>query len=266
MDQNIVPLLDQTSYLHPSRYISGRIVEYDIKSANITMLHKYKKINDQYFYYLSNLPKIDREKEIGNMIRVDSSVYDTIKYGIREAKVRLFNANDIKLSEIVRIANDAVYINRSYDLKNIVFDDVIFRIKSVNSVMMKLNSLIIFFYCDYDEFNIDIKGMSDEIMELHKDYLLSDLAQIIFLIEKVSIEEAMNYFNTLYDNYINMKLPKEYYRCFDSASLYKHNKVNFYLSNIENIEDIDINYNLILLRELWSILLEQYSIKKGVRL
>lgn len=71
------------------------------------------------------------------------------------------------------------------------------------------------------------------------------------------------YYN-LYENYINLRLPKEYYRCFDSKSLYKHNKINFYLSNIDNIEDIDINYNLFLLRELWSILLELYSIKRKV--
>lgn len=260
MNEQLVPLLDKSSYLHPSRYISGRIVEYDIKSANITMLHKYGKINDQYYMYLSRLPKRDREIEVGNMIKHDRSVYDTIKAGIREAKINLFNSNDIQLKDIVRIANDAVYINKSYDLQNIIFGDVEFRKKSVNSVMMKLNNLIIFFYSDYEKFNIDIKGMSEEVMKLHEDYFLGDLAQIIFLIEKVSIESAIDYFNKLYENYISLRLPKEYYRCFDSKSLYKHNKINFYMMDIEDINDIDINYNLFILRELWSILLERYNI------
>lgn len=267
MDKNLLPLLDQISYLHPSRYVSGRIVEYDIKSANITMLHKYGKIDDKYFYYLYNLPKRDREIEVGNMIKTDPSIYDIIKNGIREAKIKLFDSNDIHLFDIVRIANDAVYINKSYNLKNIVFDDVEFKIKSISSVMIKLNNLIIFYYNDNNGTNIDIKGMSEQTMLLHYDYLLNDIAQIIFLVEKVSIDEALWYFNALYDNYINLRLPKEYYRCFDSKSLYKHNKANFYLSNIDNIKDIDINYNLVLLRELWSILLELYNIKKkGIKI
>lgn len=260
MNEQLVPLLEKSSYLHPSRYISGRIVEYDIRSANITMLHKYGKINDQYYQYLSRLPKIDREIEVGNMIKRDRSVYDTIQFGIKEAKINLFNSNDIELKDIVRIANDAVYINKSYDLQNIVFDDVEFRKKSVNSVMMKLNDLIIFFNVNMQgNINIDIKGMSEEVMKLHEEYFLSDIAQIIFLVEKVSIESAIQYLNELYENYINLRLPKEYYRCFNSGSLYKHKKINFYMTNIEDINDIDINYNLLLLREIWSILLERFS-------
>lgn len=261
IDNNLLPLLEKSSYLYPSRYVSGRIVEYDIKSANITMLHKYKKIDDSYFSFLSHLPKRDREIEIGNLIRLDISYFNTIRDGIKEAKIKLFDSNNIKLNEVIRIANDAVYINRSYDLKYIIFDDVEFKKKSLNSVMMKLCNLIIFFYCDHDIFHIDIKGMDEETMKLHENYFLSDLSQIIFLMERVSVESAMEYFNILFDNYINLKLPKEYYRCFDSKSLYKYNKINFYMMDIENINDIDINYNLFLLRELWSILLERYTIE-----
>ena len=76
---SIEQLAEAMSYITPLNYISGRIVEYDIASANINMLYKYNMIDINYYNYLKSLPKINREVEIGKLIRSDSNYYNIIK-------------------------------------------------------------------------------------------------------------------------------------------------------------------------------------------
>ena len=129
-------LANLTSYITPSRYVSGRIVEYDIKSANITMLKKYNAIFDDYYNFLSKLPKIDREIEIGLLIRSDKKYFNIIEDGIKAAKYILLKSNNVDPSFIVRIANDAVYINSLNDLQYTKFDEVLFAKKSISMILM----------------------------------------------------------------------------------------------------------------------------------
>ena len=56
------------------------------------------------------------------MIKEDKKIYNIIQKGIKESKVQLFDANDIKSYEVIRIANDAVYVNRINGLKYTEFD------------------------------------------------------------------------------------------------------------------------------------------------
>jgi hypothetical protein len=250
---------NRREYLTPSRYISGRIVEYDIRSANITMLKKYHLIDDTYYNYLNILPKKDREIEIGNLIRTDINYYDTISSGIIEAKKLLLSNNDINASDIVRIANDAVYINKDYNLKNTIFDIVEFRRKSEFSVMLQLPSnIIIFFINDGSNFNLDIKGMSEMQQSYHANYMITFIASLINTIQRVGVKEATEMISMFYNDYVNLKLDKRFYVEFNSRSKYKLKNSNYYMDIIDDINSIDISYNQYVLRELYSIILEMY--------
>lgn len=263
MNEAIEGLINSTTYETPVRYISGRITEYDIKSANITMLHKYGKISDRYYKYLSALPKFDREKEIGLLIRNDYSYYDCIKNGISEAKRMLFESNNIQFDSVVRIANDAVYVNSSVDLQYTIFDNVVFKQKSIYQVMMKLSDLIIFFRYNIDgDYDLDVIGINNDKLELHSA-MLSVIANVIHLLERVSPKDAIQYIDEFYIDYINFNLPKEFYRELNAISMYRYNYTKFYLSDIQDVHDIDINYNLYLLRELYAIALEKFNLRKS---
>lgn len=255
-------LWEHNTYITPLNYISGRIVEYDIRSANITMLKKYGVIDENYYNYLANLPKYNREVEIGLLIKNNSEIYDTIKKGIIEAKKLLFEYNNIEDSEVVRIANDAVYINRSVDLQLTNFDGVEFVKKSISSIMLNLHGTLLFIFFDLrGNINIEIKGISKDISSLHQKYLLSFISNTIFMMERYSVQDAMKYYSDFYEKYIKLELDIEYYREFNSGGRFKIKNNNFYLSNIEekDINLIDINYNLFILRELWGILLSKYN-------
>lgn len=269
-------ILSSNNYLTPSRYISGRIVEYDIKSANISTLRELNVISDEQYVRLSKLPKNDREIEIGLMIRQDESIYQNIQKGIKSAKLALGKANNINPFSIVRIANDAVYINSNIDLQYTKFGNYIeFKQKSIYNIMLVLDKLIIFLsFLPNGSFDIDVKGISQEKLILHENYMLNLICSIIVLKERTGTLSAINYLSNICENYLHYNLPVQYYREFNSDSLYRINysiptiseSISFYPSIMDISENdkhcIDINYNYFLLRELWSILIEFYDMKR----
>ncbi len=269
-------ILSSNNYLTPSRYISGRIVEYDIKSANISTLRELNVISDDQYNRLSKLPKSDREIEIGLMIRQDESIYQNIQKGIKSAKLALGKANNINPFSIVRIANDAVYINSNIDLQYTKFGNYIeFKQKSIYNIMLVLDKLIIFLsFLPNGSFDIDVKGISQEKLILHENYMLNLICSIIVLKERTGTLSAINYLSNICENYLHYNLPVQYYREFNSDSLYRINysiptiseSISFYPSIMDISENdkhcIDINYNYFLLRELWSILIEFYDMKR----
>lgn len=257
-------IITRTSYIYPLRYISGRIVEYDIKSANVSILYKYGKIDKKYYNYLTSLPKISREIEIGLLIRDDITYFDTIQEGIKEAKFALGKTNNIKPEEIIRVANDAVYINRPYDLKYTSFDNIIFNIKTISNSMIKLDKLVIFISYNGDNINIDVKGINDDKLSLHQEYMLSFIANAVYLLERSSIEDSIKFITEFYEDYINLRLDKGFYRELNVYSLFKYKHSEFFLEEL-SINDIDINYNLFIIRELWSIILEKFNIQINKR-
>ena len=270
---NIEEIMMKQNYLHPSRYISGRIVEYDIKSANISTLRMQNIISEEDYIRLSNMPKINREIEIGLMIKNDKEIYNYIQKGIKSAKLALAKANNIDIESICRIANDAVYINSVSNLQRTKFGDYIeFKQKSEFNIMLTLLNVIIFCkFMDDGNIDVDIKGIGDN-MDLHQNYMVNAIVSTIVILERSGIEEAINYISTLCEQYVMLRLPIEYYRTFDSNSVYLTKYNNNYYSlntgfgikecNINNLQELDINYNYSILRELWSILLEIYNIRR----
>lgn len=264
MNNEAIQMVSVHNYFSKRPYISGRIVEYDIKSANITMLRKYGKISDEYYNYLSRLPKLDREKEIGLLIRQDKSYFDTIQFGILEAKKQLAIQNNIQPESIVRVANDAVYINTPYNLQYTKFNDVEFKEKSISNVYVKIGTNILIFVSFIgDDIDIDIKGISKSHQTLHQNHMVSFIGNLIYMIERVSPVDALKMITDFYNNYVNLRLPVEYYREFNGESFYKIKGSNFHISNPTSLDQIDIGCNLLVLRELWSVVLSLCNLRKG---
>ena len=258
MTDELQSFISQMNYLTPIRYTSGNIVEYDIRSANITMLRKYGMIDNNYYQYLNSLPKLNREVEIGKLIKTNREYYDIIQKGIINAKIELFQKNRINPASVVRIANDAVYINSSVRLQYTTFDDVEFRIKSISSVMLVLKKIIIFYWRTNEGINIDALGLGDN-NSLHYDYLLGFIAQIIDCVEMSSAKDALDMFTQFYEEYINLRLDKYFYRELRPESMFRYKYTAFLATEINDVKDVDIGYNLYILRELYSIQLEKYN-------
>lgn len=269
-------IITKQNYLTSTRYISGRIVEYDLKSANISVLKNRDIITNEDYEKLKNLPKDIREKEIGLREKADPSIYTEIQLGIREAKLLLSEQNNLDEEQIVRIANDALYINSPLDLKFTKFGEYIeFKHKSEYDIYCNLNGIIIFCKFSDDNIHIDVKGLGDN-SNLHQDYMVYTIMYTIALLERSSVVDAIQYLNEICEQYIHRQLPIGYYREFNSQSLYRiiYNIVGGtfekpYITNVAmnclsdvDISVVDINYNYTVLRELWSILFEIYTIRR----
>ena len=260
MYDGINDIIDKRNFIVSDPYIQGRIVEYDIKSANISMLKKYNVITDTYYDYLSKLPKYDREVEIGIRIRENNKIQKVIYNGIDETLKKFIEINNINPVNIIRRANDALYINTPIDLKYTNIDGIIVRQKNIYSSLLQLNKLLFLFYYDPD-INVDIKGIKPELIELHNGYMITVIGTAILLHERSSTIDALSYLNDIIENYINLKLPVGYYRNLDSFSNYVYNIYGGFMSTtqpqvIDNTINIEYNFNL--LRELYSILFNMY--------
>ena len=250
-------LARQNNYIINQRFVSGNIVEYDIKQANINILYKYGVIDAGKYNYLKNLPKEAREVIVGKMIGEDKEVYKIINKGIKEAKVQLFDSNSINEYEVIRIANDAVYINRMGELKYTKFDNIEFVIKSTSNCFLKLHQLL-FFIEFKNNINVDIKGLGDNY-EMHEP-IISIIVNIINELYCVGVIQAMGSLNNFIDDYINRKLDVSYYRELAPDGMWRVIGGEFYITNLPYLQDeIDIGYNLFILRELASILYEIYT-------
>ena len=251
-------LARQTNYIIDTRFISGNIIEYDIRQANINILYKYGVIDNDRYNYLSNLPKINREVIVGNMIKSDKEIYKIIQKGIKEAKVALFDANNIKEYEIVRIANDAVYVNRVGGLKVTKFDNVEFVPKSISTCFLKLTNLLFFINLFNQDIDVDIKGLGEDY-SIHEPFI-SIMVNIIATLQFDGVKPAMINLNNFIDDYVNRKLSVEYYRELSPGGKYRIIGGEFFISNLPKLSnEIDIGYNFFLLRELSSILYEIYT-------
>lgn len=259
-------LATSNTYLIDRKYVSGRIIEYDIRRANSTILFKYNKIDQDLYNYLNNVDKNIREVTIGKMIREDKEIDKIIKKGIIEAKKQLFEANNIQPHEVIRIANDAVYVNRSMNLQYTDFDIVHFAQKSISNSFLNLNKYLFFINYDNNQIGVDIKGIGENQI-LHQDYLISIIVNIICTLEFNSIKEAIKQLNLFIDDYVNLRLDVGFYREFNPESKFrlkpfiKYTRFSFLSDFVDQneISSIDISYNLYILRELMSILFQIYQ-------
>ena len=208
------------------------------------------------------------------MIKNDIRIYKAIQDGIIEAKRLLFESNNILDHEVFAIRNDAVFFIGNRTLNN-TFGRYNFKVKNVYNFAMNTttrnNKLQILY--NYDQISgndiIDIKGISDDNLIKHSDYILQFICSIFYGILNQPIENVISEYNDFYKKYINRELDIGYYREFDNESKYRiiqHGYATnvFLIESLDNSQknNIDINCNLSLLRDIGFVLHDIYL--KGV--
>lgn len=272
------PLSDKTNYITDRKIIIGsNIIEYDIKQANINILKAYGDLNEFEYYNIMKADKVSREIMIGRKIQMEkmsnkdekSPIAEHIRDGIKLAKDNLLVTNNIDPNEVVRIANDAVYIERQLPLQQTSFDilnnghRIMFVDKGHFSSFIKLGRVSVFLRIESDEnLVVDVKGINDELVPLHQPFL-GFICNILFYLERTDIPTTLQVYNEFYEEYINRSLPIEYYREFNSDSDIRINSPHrFYGGRFldEKYKNMaDINYNLLMLREIYAIILSLSS-------
>lgn len=262
--QTIDSIISKHNYITPLQYIfSSDIWEYDIKQANINALRATNSISDEQYQYLSNVPKDIREIYIGKLQREDNTLKEKISKGIELAKLEFAHQNNMNINNIIRIANDSIYYCSPYVIDNRFINInghiLEFVIKNHFTSFLNLNRVLLFLNLNNsEEWVIDIKGINDSLHKYHEDFLTA-VCSIVQAKRNAGTKLALNIFNKYYEDYVNRRLSINNYREFNADSCFRiSTKFATYLypavENI-NINIIDINYNLFLLRNLYSYIL-----------
>ena len=257
------------NYKTPIKYfLNTYIREYDISKANISALLQQGVISKPLYESFLNMDKREREIKIGLWIRKDRSIYRSIQNGIIEAKRLFCESNNIEDYRIVSIKNDAIFLEGNL-VKNTSFYPYNFKIKNTYTIYMQLKNLEVYYGDSIDpntglvNTHIDIKGIPDETLVLHKNGMLDLICDICYRLQRENISDTMSYLSNFYSDFIQRKLPKEYYRDFDSFSGFTFHTYIRKCSLPEISDDmipvVDINRNLSILRDLMSIVIDVYN-------
>lgn len=260
-------LYESTNYTADISYLTNVfITEYDISKCNINILYTRGIIDRNTYNYLYKSERMLRQTYIGKLQKEDPNIYKELKAGIIEAKKLLFENNNIRDCDVLSIKNDAVFlINKKPNITK--FGLVEFLPKNIYTSFYKLSNLEIYYYYNNmsKEEYIEVKGISNKALDLHKDYFLQIIKDILYFIQTSGPEIALRTLKDYYNDYITLKLPIGCYRMFDSYSNYhlKFNTIintgfsaNFLSEKDKNL--IDINYNLNILLQLQRYIISMY--------
>ena len=213
-------LYNRSSYIQSKSPIIDRITEYDIRSANTTMLRRAHLVKAKDLDALEELPKHDREVIIGNMINQNRDIGLAIRKGIVKAKRELFQANGIQSDEVHAIRNDAVFVV-GRRLRETEFGPVQFKEKNVYSMYMRVEGID--FYYDRSRNTVDVKGIKDTIVEEedHQNGMVRYMTTVMGYLSRDRRDALRKYLLAFVDDYKSKRLPVCYYREFGILDAYR---------------------------------------------
>lgn len=261
------------NYLTPQKYIfSSIITEYDISKANINILKYKNMITPKEYEYAISLDKKSREIYIG-LKQKNSNIANALQEGFAEFREKFITANNFTETDIISIKKDAIFIlNKKAKIVN--FDNIVFTEKNIYNSYMNLNRLEIYYGSDpiNGTDKIDIKGISNELLPLHEDYMICFLCTVLDYIQSNSIKEVYEMILQFEKMYRNKELAVEFYREFNSDSMYRIsiNGTQYLLDTISNNEfyylNISTNYKII--QEIYKLISNIYfnTISRNIKM
>lgn len=237
-------LYTKHNYLNKDTHyiISNEIIEYDLQSAGFNLIKKFKLLDDQKIQYLETMGKKQRQIQIGLYQRKDKDFIKRLNDKFVEARKWFFEQNEIKEQDVLAIKKDAIVTTKR--CLNTQWDNLEFVEKNIYSSYYYINDIEFYFNRD----NIHVKGIGDDKLVLHDEYMLDFLYQY-FLMNEVSKRRRIIEFIKEFSHYYKARqLEVGYYRELNRNSMFKSNEKLFgrdvlieYLAD-KDLIDIDYNY------------------------
>lgn len=223
--------------------INSEIVEYDIKSAGLSLAKEYKYLNEKTINKLENMSKFDRNRRMGILKLIDKQLSKNENNALIEARKLFIKSNNLSVGNIIAIKKDAVFVTQRCN--NRKFGNIEFVPKNKYTSYMELNRLE--FY--YNSNRLDIKGIDDVMLEKHENYMLEFFKTYLSFLESGNDSQLKDYITNFVYRYKTKLLDLEYYREFNASSAYRlkdmieNNIYGIDTINSASFEDIDISYN-----------------------
>lgn len=263
-------LWKKDNYMANIDYLFGATIsEYDISKANISILRDSGLLDENKYLELYNMPKLEREKAIGNWQKECPFVIETITNGIASARKIFIESNNLNDYDILCIKKDSITVINKYISNTKISDHVIFRLDAQYNAFCKLLKKEIYYAYNRitQKENIRVKGIRPERLVLHSEYLLDFICAMFNSCLTDKSGKCLELLNSFYIKYIKREWEIGYYRRFDAFSLFDINDISEYgkfqsdFVSEDQKEFIDISYNENIIRQLQKIFSSYYFLQ-----
>lgn len=200
--------------------INSRIIEYDIKSGNTSVMEYFQLRPSGLIKELKSLDKKSRVVAIGKMMREDKTFSKQLEDSFDKIIKLFIHENNLLENDIVSIKRDAVFVK----VKNVpitTFGNCVHFIPKNEYVgFIKLKN-IEFWIKNKD--GIDIKGINDELIPLHENGILSLIRYVYNEASNCGMDKIHlnKIFAELILAYKNREFEFDMYREFNPESKFK---------------------------------------------
>lgn len=224
--------------------INSSITEWDMKSANVSVLEYFHLISQQKIDAIRKLSSEKRKVAVGLLEQKDPELAEKLEHGFDEIVKMFIEINNLDEDfDVLSIKKDAVFVIAKTPAIT-EFGPVKFVAKNTYHSYLKIGAFE--FYVGTD--TVDVKGLQ-KLADKHKNgilYLINDVvnAAIQYAGDKASMSL---YLSNLVRLYKTRKLDFDFYREFNSQSKFSIviDGERYLYDNIseEDLNDVDISFN-----------------------
>ncbi len=198
---------------------NSEIIEWDIKSANTSLMREYRLADPTLISKIESLNKNKRNIYVGNMMRNDKVFSGKLESAFNDTINQFLQQNNLCEYDIISIKRDAVFVSNHKITHDSIGEYVKFIPKNSYHAFILLKN-IEFYFSLTDSHVVDVKGINDETLKKHEKGILEFLFQVVYLLENESKTSLHMYLREFVDAYKRKELPFDYYRHFDDNSKY----------------------------------------------
>lgn len=226
--------------------VNSSIVEYDIKSGNTSVMRQFQLTDENEISRIESLAKKDRVIAVGNMMK-DKDFSKALESGFNTVVDEFLKKNNLdRDDDVLMIMRDAVFVI----VKPIQYQDIgscHFRPKGSYSGFLRCSPYEFLVASDH----IDVKGMKDEDLDLHKNGVLQMIRDVYDACSEYHMDtiKISQYLKELLVAYKEKALPLDYYREFNSTGKFKliYDSHDIMMDSIteEDLPELSIDYNYV---------------------
>lgn len=227
-------------YTNPNIFylFNREIIEYDMKRAGLNLAKHFNLLPAKTIDDLFELPKDVADIKLGIIQKNDKDFAEKLKLAFQSIRATFFEINDIEESDVIAIKKDAIFLLKRCKYEKIG-EYIHFRIKNEYTSYIHLERIELY----YNPTNLHVKGINDNLLPLHENYILSFLKKFFFKMETDEPSTTIQFMRRFIDRYKSHELESGFYREFNSKSMYK----TVHGDRVSDWDDdnsfLDISYN-----------------------
>lgn len=236
---------------------NSHITEYDIRHGNVSVMRAFKLCDEELLNEIDALPKEDRNRTVGLMIRDDKTLGEKMEEGFNAAVKGFIEANSLDPeTDITDIRRDAIFVvNRPIEHTKFADGIIDFRSKGEYHAMLKLGPKLCFFFPRDETVRVSGLVRADrpeyaEVIQKLKPGMLAFLMEFIEVLEsQPDRKKVLVWISNFVSLYKRRELDIEYYREFNREAKFRIHQgdqpILYNTGDDDLIDELDITFNFL---------------------